>query len=130
MNNEKCSYVEDILCKILGYSNEHMYNYMFGVLHDECLREKENSEIFKEIIISGLVENKLSVMSKQEQDLLAKKLLECYIKPLSLCVNNGDLELAKKFLASMNTVMLDTFGCHYIGNVIDSEKTSKVKRII
>jgi len=103
--NEHNSYVKKIVCEILGYDENHMYNQMIADLYDKCLKENYFPYIMEEFQISSMMEIKLDQMSNEEKLQIANSIVDTYIKHIAINMANGDYAVAVLIFIHMNHYM-------------------------
>lgn len=99
--NERKSYVKTIVCDVLGYDENNMYNQLVGDFYDNYLREHFTSIAIEEYQISPMIEIMLSKMNGEEQKVIGNNIF-IYIQNVVANYSNGDLASATLMFIYMN----------------------------
>lgn len=99
---ERNSYMKKMICDILGYDENHMYNQMLEELCDGYLVERFLPVAIEEFQISGMIEAKVNNMSEEKRTSLATNIVDGFIKPIAILVVSEDLEHASQMFMFMN----------------------------
>ena len=106
MYNERNSYVKTVVCKVLGYDENHMYNQLYGDFYDQYLRSNDKllPYVIEEFQISPMVENLLMNMDNEKRVVFAREIL-MYINQIVFNFKNEDLESAALMFIYMNNYL-------------------------
>lgn len=99
--NDRKSYVKTIVCDVLGYDENNMYNQLIGDFYDCYLREKVLPIAIEEYQITPMLEMLLLKMNVEEQKVLGNNML-VYIQNIVANYSNNDYESAALMFAHMN----------------------------
>ena len=100
--SERNSYMKKMVCDVLGYDENHMYNQMLEELCDGYLIERFLPVAIEEFQISGMLESKMHSMTEEKRTNLAINVVDGFIKPIAILVVNEDLEHASQMFMFMN----------------------------
>lgn len=130
--NERKSYVKTIVCDVLGYDENNMYNQLVGDFYDNHLREHFLPIAIEEYQITPMVELMLSKMNIEEQKTLGNSLL-VYIQNIVANYANEDLESATLMFVYMNNYLrklMNNVGILAIDKQVDEFKENVQENIL
>lgn len=122
--NERNSYMKLVVCNILGYSEDHMYNQLMGDLYEKYLRLNSDTKslLIEEFMITPMVIDAFIKLNEVERKSFATEILDGYIKPIIIFVNNENYESAAMMFAYMNRFVKDKI--KYNNELLVDEETN------